>query len=99
MRLSQVRRRIASGTVAYIVVGDLHTAVNQGIHSRGAYHLVVIHRLLCGGRGIIFAGVGLALGGATCADSSYVLLSTRASGEVSELSSPKARLKEAPAQA
>lgn len=38
-------------------VGDLHTAVNQGIHGRGAYHLVVLHRLLCGGRGVVFACV------------------------------------------
>jgi len=31
--------------------------VNQGIHTPQAYHLVVFHRLLCGGRGVIFACV------------------------------------------
>jgi hypothetical protein len=40
-----------------MTAGDLWTAVDQGIHTGAAYHMTVFHRLLCGGRGVLFAAV------------------------------------------
>ena len=31
--------------------------LRQGIHTGAAYHITVFHRLLCGGRGVLFAAV------------------------------------------